>query len=250
MSIRSTLRNIIGRGGDHTAVVLGASGMVGGFLTRFLLDNPSFRRVVLLVRRSLPVESRKLKQIEVDFAQPGALEEHQRYFRDADVFCCLGTTIKKAGSKDEFERIDYGIPYIVGQIASNADARAVHVITAMGSNPDSKIFYNQVKGRLEKDLSALNLKALHIYRPSLLNGKRLESRPAEEIGNLVAGVFRFAFIGPLKKYRPIAGEDVARCMERIALMGATGRHIYESDRLQEIADADMVETPADQADAD
>ena len=215
--------------------MLGASGLVGRQLTEFLLEDPAFSRVTLLVRRSMPIESRKLRQIEVDFEQ---LEEHAKRFRNQLVFICLGTTMKKAGSQEAFEKVDYHYPLQAAELAAREGARHVLVITALGSNPKSMMFYNRTKGRLEQSLSELNLPALTIFRPSLLSGPRTESRLGEEVGNLVGGVLGFAMAGPLKRYRPIEARTVARAMAIVAKEeGAAGKRVLESHEIQALVTA-------------
>jgi uncharacterized protein YbjT (DUF2867 family) len=214
----------------RTAVLAGASGLVGGHLLQELLASPAYEKVTVLVRKPLAVSHPKLVQVAVDFERLDAYREH---FQVDDVFCCLGTTIKIAKTKEAFERVDHHYPLELGRLAAEASAGKFLIITALGSNANSRIFYNQVKGRVERDLQKLPLRELHIFRPSLLLGKRAEFR----LGERIASLFTFAMVGPLAKYKPIRAATVARAMMRVATSAASAPsavHIYESARIQTI----------------
>jgi uncharacterized protein YbjT (DUF2867 family) len=216
------------------AVILGASGMTGRQLLERLLADPLYAEVRVAIRNPLPTESRKLVQKRADFDH---LDDETDFFAVDDVFCCLGTTMKKAGGEAAFEKVDRHYPLAAARAAQRAGAQRFLVITALGADVNSNIFYNRVKGQLEEDLKALQLPQLSILRPSLLTGRRLESRPGEEFANLAGSVLKYALIGPLKKLRPIDGGDVASAMLYLAREGAPGVNTYESDQIQEIADA-------------
>lgn len=204
--------------GDRTALILGASGLVGGHLLDFLLDSPAYRRVTSLGRRPLAAHP-KLEQVVTDL---GDLERHADRFAADDVYCCLGTTIKKAGSRPAFRRVDHDYPLAAASLARAAGAGAFLVVTAIGADPHSAFFYNRVKGELERDLIALGLPSLHIFRPSLLLGKRGESRPGEEAATLLSKIFSPFFSGPLAKYRPVEARAVAYAMYAAATRPPAG----------------------------
>jgi uncharacterized protein YbjT (DUF2867 family) len=211
----------------RTALVAGASGLVGGALLDALLARPEYGRVVALVRRALAREGAgdKLEQREVDFDSP---EASLRDARADDVFCCLGTTIKKAGSQEAFRRVDLDYPLALARAAKAMGAKRFLIVTAVGADPASRVFYNRVKGEAEARIRELALPALDIFRPSMLAGDRTESRPGERIG---LTLMRAA--GPLipARYRPIEGARVARAMVAAALGPAEAVRVHESEQI-------------------
>jgi uncharacterized protein YbjT (DUF2867 family) len=216
------------------AWVAGATGLVGRLLVGELSARPEVQSVTALVRRAeervLPkVEERVVAFERLDLELAGRTATH--------VFCCLGTTQAKAGSEAAFRRVDYEYPLALGRAAVAAGARKFLVVTALGADPSSRIFYNRVKGEVERELAALGLAELHVFRPSLILGERAERRVAEKITMGLAKPLGGLFVGPLKRYRPIEGMAVARAMANVALAsdprGALS--IYESDRIAELA---------------
>lgn len=215
--------------GSKTALVAGATGLVGGELVKLLLEAPEYGGVTALVRRPLAVNHARLEQVMVDFA---ALDRFRERFRVDDVFCCLGTTIKKAGSQEAFRQVDLEYPAAMARLAREEGARQFLIVTATGADPRSGIFYNQVKGQAEEAIRAAGLPAVHIFRPSLLLGRRQERRPGEQFATAVSRVI--PWVGPLKRYRPIEAKVVAAVMCRAAQAGAAGVHTYESGRIAEL----------------
>lgn len=208
-----------------TALVIGATGLIGELLTHRLVDSPFYEKVKVLVRKSLTWQHPHLQEVQFDFDHPNGL-----LTQADDIFCCLGTTIKKAGSKEAFRKVDYQYPLDIARLSLANGARQFAIVTAVGSNPDSSIFYNRVKGEVERDLTTLNFPTLLIFHPSLLLGNRSENRLGERIG---AGVMRL--FSPLipAKYKGIEGDKVARAMLETMQQGLTGKHVFESDVLQE-----------------
>lgn len=203
---------------QRTAVVAGATGLVGRELVQRLLREPRYGRLVALARRPLPAAGTKL---EVADAAYDRLDEVLRgcTVRDQllDVFCCLGATIRKAGSEEAFRRVDHDYVLALGRWARSAHAHRMVVISALGAKADSRVFYNRVKGETERDLAALGLDALVIVRPSLLAGEREELRFGERLALTVTRPFRaWLPIG----VRPIAAADVAQAMIDAALSDA------------------------------
>ncbi|MDX1807556.1 MAG: oxidoreductase, partial [Paenisporosarcina sp.] len=192
-------------------------------------------------RKALSYEHPKLDVLVKDF---DTIEE-----KDIEVvhdfFCCLGTTIKTAGSKEVFEKVDLTYPVQLACMAKNRGVSHFLVISAMGANPNSSVYYNRVKGEMEKQLIELNLKKLSIFRPSLLTGDRKEFRLGERIGGKVMQVVNPILIGPLKKYRSIASQQVAFAMMQKALTRkATSVNIYRSDEIAAVkAFVPKVEAP-------
>jgi uncharacterized protein YbjT (DUF2867 family) len=215
-----------------TALIAGATGLVGSALVAELLADANYGRVVALVRRPLTITHPKLVQVTVDFDR---LDQYQDALQGDDLFCCLGTTIKKAGSQAAFRRVDYDYPLQLGRLARQQGVRQFLVVSALGASPRSRVFYNRVKGELEEALADLGLPALHIFRPSLLLGERSEQRPGERIAIALSRPLTPLLVGPLRKYRPIAAAAVARAMRRVALRAERGVHAYESDQIARLA---------------
>jgi uncharacterized protein YbjT (DUF2867 family) len=157
--------------------------MVGGHLLQLLLDDAEYTSVAALVRRPLSLESRpaKLTEVVVDFDKP---ESYRAHAAVDDVFCCLGTTIKKAGSQEAFRKVDVDYPLAVARVALEAGARRYLIVTAVGADAKSSLFYNRCKGEVDDALSAMPFpRGVAIFHPSMLLGDRDESRPAERVGN-------------------------------------------------------------------
>ncbi|WP_438434748.1 NAD-dependent epimerase/dehydratase family protein [Gorillibacterium sp. sgz500922] len=199
----------------HTALLLGASGLTGSALLRLLAAEPDCRQVTALVRRPLSIAHPKLRVRLVDFDR---LADERAEFAADWIFCCLGTTIRKAGSQETFARVDRDYPLAAGRLAAEGGARSLHVISSVGATPASRVFYTRTKGQLEDGLSALPLRQLHIYHPSLLLGDREEFRLGERAAAVamraVDGLLRR---GALARYRAIPAGDVAAAMLAAAL---------------------------------
>lgn len=225
---------------NKTALVVGATGLIGSALLEYLLNEMYYQKVIVLTRRSLPIDHPKLEEIIVDFDH---LQDTQLSKRVDDVYCCLGTTMKKAGSKEAFRRVDYYYPLKTAQLALKNGASQYLIVTALGANKKSIFFYNRVKGEVEEALWKLNFKGLHIFRPSLLLGHRKEQRFGEKIGEIIMKFIQPFLIAKLKKYRPIKDIRVATAMYKIAQENLKGRYIYESDRIEKIANG-RIKIPA------
>ena len=213
---------------SRSALLLGATGLVGGHCLSLLLDDPAYERVAVLGRRPVDRAHPKLEQFGVDFDR---LDAHASVFEVDDVFCCLGTTIRKAGSQAAFRRVDHDYPLAAARLACERAADRFLLVTAMGADPNSRIFYNRVKGEVERDVSVLPFRAVTILRPSLILGERADRRPAEAAAQVVMGALGFAFAGPLRKYRAVGGDAVARAMVRLAKDDFHGVRVVESDEI-------------------
>jgi uncharacterized protein YbjT (DUF2867 family) len=216
------------------AWVAGATGLVGRALVAELCERPRVERVTALVRRAEgPARHPRLEERVVAFDR---LEAELAGLGATHVFCCLGTTIAKAGSEAAFRRVDYEYPLSLGRAALAGGARKFLVVTALGADAKSRIFYNRVKGEIEQALGALGLPELHIFRPSLLVGHREERRTGERLAVALTKPLGALMLGPLKKYRPIDASTVARAMANVALdehhAGAVS--VYASDRILEL----------------
>src|SRR6478736_2771293 len=211
------------------AAVVGSTGLVGGHLLDALLAEEG-GPVVSLVRRTSGRAHPRLVEVIVDFEKPETLRPHLAV---DDVYCCLGTTMKKAGSQAAFRRVDFDYPLAVVREALAAKASRALVVTAVGSSATSSVFYNRVKGELERELAALDLpRGLDLFHPSLILGERAERRSAEEFAQVLLGATRGLFAGPLWRYRPIEARTIALAMVRPAKQeGAPGVRVHEGKAL-------------------
>jgi uncharacterized protein YbjT (DUF2867 family) len=213
----------------RTALLLGATGLVGGHCLDLLLNDAAYSKVLTLGRRLLAREHQKLEHHVIDFER---LTEFASLISAQDVFCCLGTTIKKAGSKENFRRVDFTYQYEVARLASQQRAEQLLLISSLGADARSSIFYNRVKGELEDAVSKLAFDGVHIFRPSLLLGERAEFRLGERVAELPMRYVSFLMVGPLRKYRPVTARAVALAMLKIAKEHPAGVNIFESDRIR------------------
>jgi uncharacterized protein YbjT (DUF2867 family) len=154
-----------------------------------------------------------------------------------DVFCCLGTTIKKAGSQAAFRKVDFTYAYEAAQLAVQQGAEHFLLVSSLGADANSSVFYSRVKGELEIAIAALPFAAVSIFQPSLLLGERAEFRFGERLAEPLAKVLSVFLLGPLRKYRAIEAHTVAAAMIHVAKSPGKGVTIYESDRIQEIGHA-------------
>ncbi|MDR7072318.1 oxidoreductase [Fictibacillus barbaricus] len=190
---------------NKTVIVAGSSGLIGREAVKQLINDPAFKEIILLVRNPINVDDPKIRQIEFDFSK----KEYTLNDVSADcMLICIGTTMKKAKTKESFKEVDLHIPLKLGVLAKKMQADVV-VISAMGADSKSAFFYNRVKGEMENQLSALYLNHLTIMRPSLLIGDRDEFRFGERFAEKLYKAFPFIFP---KKYQPIEAEIVAKVM--------------------------------------
>lgn len=213
-----------------TALVLGASGLVGSHCLQLLLDNAAYDKIIVWLRKPLPVQHAKLQQEIINFDQLSPYADKLKNVQET--FCCLGTTIKKAGSPEAFYKVDFTYPHEIAKLAAQNGVQQFLIVTALGANSRSSIFYNRVKGEIETALGKLPLPGLQIFRPSLLLGERQEFRLGERIGAIVFTALSFAFFGRLRRYRAIEASVVAEAMIRIAQQNLTGVNIFESEKIQ------------------
>lgn len=213
---------------SHTAVIAGASGLVGSHCLRLLLAEPRYAGTTALGRSALSREHPKLAQRVLDFDTLNTLTDLPR---GADFFCCLGTTMKRAGSRDAFRLVDFGYVRDLARLAARHEAPRFLLVSALGADPRSSVFYNRVKGEAEEAVRQAVGAAAHVFRPSLLVGERTESRPAERLAMALLRPISVLMVGPLHAYRPIAAATVARAMVRVALEKRPGPRVYRSDEI-------------------
>lgn len=217
---------------QRTALVLGGSGLIGQLLLRQLAASNQYQRINVLLRREQALPAANMQCVVADYesllASP---QDYSELLVVEDVFCCLGTTIKTVGGdKKQFYRIDHDYPVQLAALTKAQGAKRYFVVSALGAAPKSSVFYNRVKGEMERDLSALEFDALHIYQPSLLIGKRdhldQPGRSGEGIGQMLMPLLNPFLMGGLKKYRPTQAEDVAIAMVADAERETSGIEIH------------------------
>lgn len=209
-----------GGAAGFSAVLLGAAGLVGGELLKLLLADESCRQVTAIVRRPIQQMDKKLTVlIEEDFSR---LADHAAVFRTDAVFCCLGTTIRTAGSQAAFTRVDLDYPLEAARLAASAGASSFHLISSLGADATSRVFYSRVKGLAEQGIRRSGIAHVSLYRPSLLLGERSEKRFGEGLAAGISQALPFVFSGPLRRYRPIPAATVARAMLAVELGLAVG----------------------------
>ena len=192
------------------AILFGASGFIGSYLLNQLLNSPDYSQVTIVVRRDLTIHHPKLITLIGDYNRLPALKEH---INGDEVFIALGTTKKNTPDQDEYYQVDHDYPVLAASIAKENGAKSVFLVSAVGANTDSKIFYIKTKGETERDIIALSFDHTHIFRPSMLLGNRKENRPLEKIFIKLWTVINPLLVGRyLNKYRGISGKDVARAM--------------------------------------
>lgn len=217
----------------RTAVLVGASGLVGRFCLSYLLMNKKYERVIVLVRKELPIKDPKLEQQVINFDQIDSCKDR---IKGDDIFCCLGTTIRTAKSKANFRKVDFEYPAAIAKTALENGAQQFMIVSALGANKNASIFYNRVKGEMEEELKRLPFKSIHIFQPSILTGLRTEFRLGERIGIKLMQFFSFLFIGSWKKFRPIDAMVVAFTMVYNATQNSSGIFVHTSDKIQETFD--------------
>lgn len=210
------------------ALLIGASGLIGSHCLRYLLKDDHYSKVTCLVRHPIALDHPKLVQHTVDFDLPKSFAS---LAVGHDLFCCLGTTMQKAGSKEKFRKVDLDYPVTCAKLALKNGAKQFLLVSAAGSDPHSSVFYNRVKGEVEQATIDLGFETTHLFRPSILLGKREERRPAESLAQKLARPLSFAFRGPLKQYKPVEARTVAWVMVTAAKMDKKGLHTYTSHEI-------------------
>ena len=217
------------------AVVIGATGLIGSQLINLLVEDGVFDEIILLVRKPFVTSLRKVRVIQVNFSDTNDIE---KCMVPADVlFCCIGTTQKKVnGDKIAYRKVDYDITVNVAKIARQKGCSNCMLVSSVGADVSSSNFYLQLKGQVEEAISALGMTTVGIFRPSILLGNRKEFRLGELFGK---AIFRFIspfFVGPLRKYKPISGKDVAKAMVAAAKQARSGILIYTYDEMKNLAE--------------
>jgi uncharacterized protein YbjT (DUF2867 family) len=205
------------------AVVAGSTGLIGSYLIELLESDEAFDRVVALSRRE-KASTETIQWVQADFKDQNALEQA---CKDADhAFCCLGTTMKKAKSKDAFREVDFTFVVNFARAAKDAGCGSFSVVSAIGSDASSGIFYNRVKGEMELNIEKIGFERLQIFQPSILMGPRREKRFGEKLGIIGMRIASPILLGSLKKFKPIHAKAVAEAMVELAKEGERGTFRY------------------------
>lgn len=214
-----------------TALIIGSTGLIGSQLLELLLENQDYEKVIVFVKRDTGIQHPKLTQHIIDFDKP---ETYRELVKGDDFFCTIGTTIKKAGSKEAFRKVDFEYPQQFATFASQNKVKQFLIISSIGANKSSGNFYLKTKGEIEDFLKNCSFESISILRPSILLGNRKEFRFGEKAGAFVMKAFSFLLLGKLKKYKPIESKTVAEALVAIAQKNNKGFKIYESDVIQNI----------------
>ena len=214
-----------------TALIIGSTGLIGSELLNLLLDSNDYLKVITFVKRDTGVKHPKLTQHIIDFDKP---ETYKELVVGDDFFCTIGTTIKKAGSKEAFKKVDFGYSKQFAAYALLNKVEQFLIISSLGANANSGNFYLKTKGQIQDFLKDCNFESIAVLQPSLLLGNRTEFRLGEKVGAFFMKTLSFFFVGNLKKYKPIESKTVAKALFKIAQTNNKGFKIYESDAIQEI----------------
>lgn len=213
---------------SKTALIAGASGLVGSYCLEFLLQTDVYDKVICITRKALPYNSPKLQQV---IADTNNLTEKLNQIKADDVFCCIGTTIKKAGSQDAFKWVDFTYVKTLAEQTKFNGATSFAVVSSIGADADSSNFYLRTKGEMENAVKACVFSKTIILRPSMLLGPRKEFRLGETIGKIAMNIFSFLFVGKLKRYKAIEAAQVAKALIYFMQEEFTGVKVVENDEI-------------------
>ena len=213
-----------------TAIILGATGLTGDILLKKLLIDQRYDKIKIFTRKPLRLENKKVTEILCNLLE---LDSYKENFFGDEVYCCIGTTTKKTPDKELYKKIDYGIPVKAAELCKDNGIKTFAVVSSMGANANSSIFYNRTKGEMEQAVLELNIENTYVLRPSMIGGNRDEFRIAEKIGSVLMKVLNPLFIGSLRKYRMIDAEIIANAMIELANNGID-KKIIESDQIRKI----------------
>lgn len=214
-----------------TAILFGGTGLVGNLLLEELINSGNYKSIRIFVRQTTGISDPRVEEIITDFTLP---ESYTSKISGDDLYICIGTTIKKAGSIENVEKTDRDLPTILAEAASKNGVKRIAVVSSIGADSTSKNYYLRIKGEMEENILNFPFQKTIIVRPSILLGERKEKRITEIVGKTVMKVIQPVFTGKFRKYRPIHGRDVARAMISL-LYKETDKILFESDELMKIA---------------
>lgn len=215
------------------AILFGSSGFIGSFLLQELLNDANYEQVTIVVRRQPGISHPKLKVLMGDYHSLPNLE--QDIIAD-EVFITLGTTKKNTPRQDEYYQADHDYPVLAATIARQNGASSIFIVTAVGANANSNIFYIKTKGETERDIIALKFNHTHIFRPSMIMGTRKEKRPLEKIFIKLWSVINPVLAGGLSKYKGITGASIAKAMISAARLQSQKLKIYHWEEMMGLLD--------------
>lgn len=221
---------------QKTALLLGATGLVGSYCLHLLLEHGAYHKVLTFSRRKLPITHARLVQHVVDFDRP---DTFAHLLKGDDLFCCLGTTMAKAGSRDAFFKVDYTYTYEAARIAAAQGVNQFLLVSSVGADANSMFYYSRVKGELEDAVKQLPYWAVHIFQPSVLLGERNENRWGEQWAAKIGKGIDAITGGLLSKYRPVEAEVVAAAMVSVAQQFRPGTQVYPSHYLQRLSEEEF-----------
>lgn len=212
---------------NKTAIILGATGLTGSHLLQLLLSDERYSKVISFNRNKLGIQHDKLEEHLINLLE---LEKQENLFHADEVFCCIGTTRAKTPDKKRYRAIDYGIPLQAARLALKNNISKLLVISSLGADKNSKVFYSQLKGQMQEDIFKLGLPKVYFFQPSLIIGKRRERRKGENGAKVVMKLFDFLI--PLK-YKSVSASTLAKAMLRVARNG-WNTEIVSSEDIQKL----------------
>ena len=213
------------------AILFGASGFIGSYLLNDLLQSDSYSEVTIVVRKPLNIQHPKLKIVLADYH---SLAQNKEYLVADDVFISLGTTKKKTPDEKEYYQIDHDYPVLAAQLTKANGASAIFLVSAVGANAKSSIFYVKTKGETEKDIIDLGFEHTHIFRPSMIMGNREESRPLEKVFIKLFSVINLLLVGGMNKYKGITAKNIAKAMIKAAQQPVEKIKIYHWEEMKDL----------------
>lgn len=217
--------------GTRTALLVGATGLVGGHCLDRLLADPAYGQVVVLARRPVAREHARLQAEVVDF------DRLNRVPAADDVYICLGTTIRAAGSREAYYRIDHDYPLMLARLARAAGAGRLALVSSIGASPVANNYYLRMKGETERDVAEVDYECVELFRPGILLGDRESQRPRESVAIGAGRALAPLLVGPLRRYRPVAAAQVAAAMVAALHRGEPGTHVRTFDDITRLAAA-------------
>lgn len=214
-----------------TAIVIGATGLTGSLVLKQLLKDHRYSKVKVFTRRPTGHSHPKLTEYIVDLLK---LDEHKDQFVAEEIFCCIGSTQAKTPDLDLYRKIDFGVPVNAAKLAKENGAKKILIVSALGSDPESRFWYKRTKGEMEREVLKIGLKETYFLQPALIAGDRVEQRSFEDLGKFLMKLLNPLLVGSLKKYRSINPEIIAKAMVYVANKGYENISI-RSDEIKAIA---------------
>ena len=215
-----------------TAIILGASGLTGGLVLKKLLNDDRYKTIKLFSRKNIGISHPKIIEKVGNIL---ALENFNEEFIADEIYCCIGTTAKKTPDKERYKKIDFGVPLLAAKLAKKNNIKTFLVVSALGANSKSTVFYNRTKGEMEDAVLKQHITITYILQPSIIEGQRNDVRIFEKIGIKFFKLIKPILIGKLKKYRAIKAEYIAQAMIYLANTKTKQQQIISSNNIKEIA---------------